>query len=763
VLFSLLTVAIADITAALKGPDLAALWFSMLAGMLLAWSLATLRPPKYQAVLILVLGGSLYLLLVPGGLSSKLALFSGGGIRWLLGLNPYYYGEKTDARQLAILLFNLNQNTEILVTRLQIWLTAFASGKPIFDPLAATMVWNGCAWIVASWAGWMVETYENALLAALPALLLSLGTLSSVQHMVPGLYLLLGLTLLLLGAEKQERRQKDWNSNGMAYPTRKGRQIINSTLVITVALVLFSNAVQSLSAERIRQWMDELRRPASRQSGNLAQSLGIVPEGTPVPDVFRAVRSPGLPREHLIGAGPELSSRVVMTVNVSKLADISQGGQPLPIYWRGFTYDFYTGQGWSSSDTTNAQIAANTAIQSDQMADHILIREDIFPVEDLGGNVYAAGEPVRLNLQSEVAWRSTGDLFGLQIQAKSAYEVFSLIPVVDEQTLKQAGITYPDWVVQRFLTLPAEVPERVKDLALRLTASAITPYERAVAIQNYLRSYPYTLDVPIPPAQRDITDYFLFDLKKGYCDYFATAMVVLARAAGIPARLAIGYATGDFNLNSKRFIVSEADAHSWAEIYFPGTGWVPFEATPSRPVLTRSQPIQSDTNQTSIYPVKATGKVQKNNPAWLLFPETLAALLALFGIFWISVDGYRLRRLSEMGAAVEVYRRLLRHAERLGVVIEPGITPYEFSQALRTRIVDLSARGVQAAIKPDLAEDVREIVDGIVFTSFRKNSSGSRLTVQWQRLRWQLWLVWVWKTIGCTRTNEHSQTGESVR
>ena len=121
--------------------------------------------------------------------------------------------------------------------------------------------------------------------------------------------------------------------------------------------------------------------------------------------------------------------------------------------------------------------------------------------------------------------------------------------------LRQSGENYPDWVSQRFLALPAEVPDRVKALAIRLTASGITPYDRAVAIEEYLRTYPIYLDVPYPPPQRDVTDYFLFDLKKGYCDYFATAMVVLARGAGIPARLAIGYATGTYILNSKRFSV----------------------------------------------------------------------------------------------------------------------------------------------------------------------------------------------------------------
>ena len=79
------------------------------------------------------------------------------------------------------------------------------------------------------------------------------------------------------------------------------------------------------------------------------------------------------------------------------------------------------------------------------------------------------------------------------------------------------------------------------------TATEATPYDRARAIELYLRTIPYSLDVPIPPAEHDVVDYFLFDLRRGYCDYYATAMAMLPRAAGLPAHVAVGYAAGDYD------------------------------------------------------------------------------------------------------------------------------------------------------------------------------------------------------------------------
>ena len=141
--------------------------------------------------------------------------------------------------------------------------------------------------------------------------------------------------------------------------------------------------------------------------------------------------------------------------------------------------------------------------------------------------------------------------------------------------------------IQRYLALPPGIPMRVLELASELTGGAPTPLDRIRIIESYLRKIPYTLDLPAPPVDRDIVDYFLFDLKKGYCDYYATAMVVMARAIGVPARLAMGYASGSYDSANQRYLVTEADAHSWAEIYFPGYGWVEFEPTGGLPEVQR--------------------------------------------------------------------------------------------------------------------------------------------------------------------------------
>ena len=88
---------------------------------------------------------------------------------------------------------------------------------------------------------------------------------------------------------------------------------------------------------------------------------------------------------------------------------------------------------------------------------------------------------------------------------------------------------YPQQIRQYYLQLPDDLPARVRNLAFEITVNQTNPYDQAAAIETYLRQYPYTLDVPAPPAGRDQADFFLFDLQQGYCDYYATTMVVLAR------------------------------------------------------------------------------------------------------------------------------------------------------------------------------------------------------------------------------------------
>src|SRR4030095_5471201 len=131
---------------------------------------------------------------------------------------------------------------------------------------------------------------------------------------------------------------------------------------------------------------------------------------------------------------------------------------------------------------------------------------------------------------------------------------------------------------------PNSVPDRVLVLAREITKGMKNPYDKAKAIESYLRAnYPYDLEIPDPPKEQDVADYFLFDLKRGYCDYYATAMVVLARASGLPARFVSGYSSGSYDAMNAQYIIRDLNAHSWVEIYFPEIGWIEFEPTASQP------------------------------------------------------------------------------------------------------------------------------------------------------------------------------------
>jgi hypothetical protein len=127
-----------------------------------------------------------------------------------------------------------------------------------------------------------------------------------------------------------------------------------------------------------------------------------------------------------------------------------------------------------------------------------------------------------------------------------------------------------------------------------VTAGAETPYDKALALESYLRQFRYSTRVKQPPPDRDWVDYMLFDSKEGYCDYYAAAMAVLLRSVGVPARVASGFAPGDKDPSGEFIVVKESHAHSWTEAYFPSYGWINFEPSALRPVPQRLESFGLD-------------------------------------------------------------------------------------------------------------------------------------------------------------------------
>lgn len=749
-LFVLLTAAIAGVASVLTGPDWSSLWMGLFLGLVLGWGLAIFQAPAWSSASIITFLGVSYGLVYAGGLGRKISILLTELIFVIRPTNLVDQGPVDALTQLAQPWTEFFNSIGVILERLYTWLIALVMAEPTFDPVAVAVTWIVVVWLVAAWAGWVAIAYRNALLAVLPVILLSVGTLSYGQRVSIPLYLMLGLTLLILATVQHDRREQEWDEIGTAYPPRKGRQVGNTAIIISVVIVLLAAIVSSISIPRILEWVSARGDPVARQNGGLAESLGIVADVTITPDAFGDVRNPGLPRDKLIGSGPELSKRIVMTVAIEDYLPIFNGQHPQPLYWRNLTYDSYTGHGWRTSDTTQHQYPANQLLLTEQTPQHISVEQIMRFVDGETKNVYAAGEPVAVNQPSDVAWRSPGDLFGILINEVNSYEARSVVPIVDEESLRAEGQQYPDWVRKRFLALPSGVPDRVKELALQLTASEPTPYDRVRAIEQYLRTFPYTLDVPYPPLEQDLVDYFLFDLQKGYCDYYASAMVVLARAAGVPARFAIGYANGTYDLNAKRFLVSEADAHSWVEVYFPDAGWVPFEPTAGRPPLDRSRDIASADNSILTLPDKPPSVVQSESLplGWFLLLGLMASA-GFIGTVWATFDEIRMHKLSEPEAAAEVYKRLRRYGTHLAVITESGDTPYEFAALLRTNLQELSRIGANLVSEVRISEEILAITDRIVEISYKpikyQNQSGNQIFHQWKGLRWWLRLMWLKK------------------
>lgn len=205
------------------------------------------------------------------------------------------------------------------------------------------------------------------------------------------------------------------------------------------------------------------------------------------------------------------------------------------------------------------------------------------------------------------------------------YEAVSDVSRPSVAALRRASPQLPESIRLLYLRLPDRFDPRVAELARSITASAGNNYDRALAIESYLRDhYTYSLN-PSGIRPSDPVGSFLFDSKQGNCEFFAAAMAVMARAVGLPSRLVNGFQTGSFNRLGGDYVIRARDAHSWVEIYFTGFGWVTFDPTPADPNAAR-------------------------NEAWSVFGEYLDAI----NLFWDNwVINYDFGRQLQLARTME--------------------------------------------------------------------------------------------------------------
>ncbi len=449
-------------------------------------------------------------------------------------------------------------------------------------------------------------------------------------------------------------------------------------------------------------------------------------------------------------------------------------------YMRTITYDVYTGHGWTSGDGSDRRVAAGQRIFPGYTPERPLAA-DSFAIEtvtveiqrSIGRNVFTPGYPTAafapLVIHEPGGLPLLGALqSGVNLDTGRGYQITAAISTATEAMLAGAGTDYPTEVIATYLSTDG-VTERTAALAREVVqaAGATDPYHQARAIADYLRAdprftYSTTATLPSEPG-RDLVDFFLFDPdgQVGYCEYYASAMVVMARTLGLPARVAVGYAPGE-RVEAGIYAIREKNAHAWAEVYFPGYGWQIFEAThsiaavprprgegvvppvtgtiggvdPGRP-FREGEELGTISGLESFRPVD--GGIQPGDPTpvdqtrvgnAMVVTAILVLLMLVAG--WRLLRGrYRFRFLAP---GDRQWQRLAFAADRAGIAQRPSETVYEYASWLEEQL-------------PRRSVEIHQIADGKVWQSYSGRSITSEAIARLERAWGKLQLPMLWLTL----------------
>ena len=331
------------------------------------------------------------------------------------------------------------------------------------------------------------------------------------------------------------------------------------------------------------------------------------------------------------------------------------------------------------------------------------------------------------------------------INRGAKYTITSSVSKASVEALEGAGAAYPGWVLDQYLQLPDSTTERVRQRAKEWTKDSRNPYDMAWAIESRLREIPYSTNIPAPPRDQDGVDYFLFSLNRGYADYYASALAVMLRSIGIPARVSVGYVSGDWDQDKEQHVVREAHAHAWTEVFFPNYGWIEFNPSPNWPTVPRTfenlgaggfedefpedvpggsvqepeQPSESDEAAAAALEAQAASRLLQ------FFGAVAAVLLAA----WVAFRLAWTWGLRSLDFPAQTYEKMCRLARLARLQPRAFQTPYEYAQALALAV-------------PNARPSVRTVAREYARTRYSPQrltaEDALRLRTAWSEIRWEL-------------------------
>ena len=411
---------------------------------------------------------------------------------------------------------------------------------------------------------------------------------------------------------------------------------------------------------------------------------------------------------------------------------------PTALKWKGGTLAQFDGRRWSNppilADTylRNRQGCFMLEPSAERIRDERMITYVVHVSEEVGGALFFAGDPAYLWLDAPAVLRTAPGSYRprFDLPGGFTYEASSFQQRVDTQAAGDAPGP-PDREV--YLRLP-RIDGRIPELAAKVAGDAPNKLAAARAVEKYLRNnYSYTLQQPSKPPG-DPLAAFLFERRKGHCEYFASALAVMLRTLSIPTRVATGFVGGIYNPISGRQLIRASDAHSWVEAWFPEHGWVAMDATPPSQAAIDGGPLSKlgmwidaasvfwqdwvlDYNLSQQLTLAA--RVEESSRRFrIATPDVLSAhwwnarrawairmarnygapaaliVLAAAGLFWLGpwvARAVRTRRRVRgiqqgevrAGDATLLYQRMLRLLHRRGIEKPAWLTPFEFAALVR--------------------------------------------------------------------------------
>ncbi len=619
-------------------------------------------------------------------------------------------------------------NTAEFVHGLQRWFVTITHNGATDDNSIFLFFIVALGFILAYTSTWLVYRTRSPWLMIVANAVVLLINLSNVDagYTVFLVVFLVAALLLVLRFNLYES-VKRWQRQGLRYADDIGWDVMQAGALLSIGILIFSwllpagyldptaSQVWTMNANPWVQFQNTWNRAFAVDGGAIPPNRGN----------FRDTL--------VLGGNPNLNNEIVFNV---KSDDTSQ-------YLQSISYDTYTSErGWMVSPYAVLKVDANQQYSSGAQLTHLITQKItvVNPPGEQYAYLFGAPQIVSTSLKPNL-WQSeaTGEVTAWLGQNSylangTTYTVASSVSSADEKALgaipmpadapktlppiygnydEPAPVTYFNpAVVHVYTQLPNQLDPRISALAKKITANSPTMYDKAFALEKYLREN-YAYDVRVQrPQKEDGVAWFLFDNpnKSGYCNYFASAMAVMARSLGIPARVVAGYTNGTLDAKSNQHVVRGKDAHAWTQIYFGGYGWINFEPSRSFATFTRPLPTTSGTDATGAIGSAAgglgdaglkgkrpleldngdggsDGSTADMQGAELVRQRVGTALgglilLLLFGSIIFGIWWQRLFRRYSLAA--QLYGRVCVLANWAGIKLRPSQTPYEYMQDLAT-------------------------------------------------------------------------------